>query len=139
LNEIEEKTPMLGKLIGILLIIVGLGLIAIGISYYVGIPNIPSQFQTLANYLSSVGAINMFMYGILSISLGFGLIKAQEWAAGGTFVLLVIVIVNLATYVYYWITTFGTSQLPFSVLASIATIIISFIILVYLVKSVGWR
>ena len=81
----EEKGLGLAKLIGFLFIIVGLGLIFIATLQFVEIPSLSApEIEQLKNYLSGAGTINLVLYGILSFALGIGLMKEEEWAAGGS-------------------------------------------------------
>ncbi len=138
--EEEEKGVLLAKIFGFLFVLIGLGLLFIAALQVVEIPqlNIP-EIQQLKNYLSSVGTINLFLYGILSIALGIGVFRREEWAAGGSFVLLLIIIVNLSTTIWYWVSTFGTSNLPLTITGSMVVVIVSTLILIYLIWAKGWR
>ena len=136
----EEKGLGLAKLIGFLFIIVGLGLIFIAALQFVEIPSLSApEIEQLKNYLSGAGTINLVLYGILSFALGIGLMKEEEWAAGGSFVLLLIIITYLSTYIYYWTSSYGFSNMPFTITASIITVVISVFILIYLIWARGWK
>jgi len=136
----EEKGLSLAKLFGGLFVLVGLILIVIGAMHAFGIPelqNIP-ELQQLAGYLGSVGATMEFVYGILAIVLGIGLIKEEEWAAGGTFILLIIIIVELASYVWYMYSSVGTA-LPMTAWLALSVVAISVLIMIYLIWASGWK
>ena len=137
----NERGLTISNLIGFLFILVGIGLLTIAIVQYVEIPGLSQnpQLQQLASYLGGVGITNLALYGVLSFALGIGLMKEQEWAAGGAFVLLLIIIVYLGTFVYYWVTINGLQNLTYTIYASIGVIVISILILIYLVWARGWR
>ncbi|MGQ4892393.1 MAG: hypothetical protein ACP6IP_07895 [Candidatus Njordarchaeia archaeon] len=140
MEEEEKKGVLLAKIFGILFMLVGIGLIFIGVLQIVEIPQLNiSELQQLKSYLSSVGTINLFLYGILSLVLGAGIFRMEEWAAGGSFVLLLIVIVNLSATIWYWVSNFGTANLPMTIVASIIVVMISILILIYLIWAKGWR
>lgn len=134
----EEKGLGLAKLIGALFVLVGVILLVVG-SIHIGIisefQGIPELVQ-LAQYLSSVGAITEFTYGILAIALGIGLMKEEEWAAGGSFVLLIIIIINLGSYLWY---AFNLGVMTTTAYLAAAIVVFSIIILLYLIWARGWK
>mgnify|MGYP000291765461 CR=1 FL=1 len=137
MNE-EERELTGAKIIGGLFSLTGLLLLIMGISQYIEIPYISEIKGTpLATYLSSVGVVSLFLYGILAIALGVGLIKEEEWAAGGTFVLLLVILVQLVSYVWYMINSIGVLSITGWIAVTI--IILSVIILIYLIWASGWR
>jgi len=137
--HLSSNDPLTGaKIIGGLFCLAGILLIIMAIANYITLPTIPGLEQ-LAGYLGSVGVIMQFVYGILALALGVGLIKEEEWAAGGSFVLLVILIVELGSYVWYFVSTFGYANLPITVWIAATVVFLSIIIMIYLIWASGWR
>ncbi len=138
MSEEEEKGLGLAKLIGALFVLVGLILLVVG-AIHVGLisqlQQVP-ELTKLAQYLSSVGAITEFTYGILAIALGIGLMKEEEWAAGGSFVLLIVIIINLGSYLWY---AFNFGILTTTAYLATAIVVLSIIIMIYLVWARGWK
>ncbi len=127
------------KIIGALFVLTGLILLLIGSMHVFGIPELKELpgMEKLAEYLGSVGALMEFVYGILAVALGIGLIKEEEWAAGGSFVLLVIIIPELGSYFWYMYSLGGV--LPTTAWLALAVVVLSIIILVYLIWAKGWK
>ncbi len=134
----EEKGLGLAKLIGGLFVLVGFILIIVGaihLGYISQLQQIP-ELVKLSQYLSSVGAITEFTYGILAVALGIGLIKEEEWAAGGSFVLLIVIIVNLGSYLWY---SFTQGIMVTTAYLAAAIVFLSIIIMIYLIWARGWK
>ncbi len=127
------------KIIGSLFILVGIILILSGISSYVTLPGLENILKEVASYLATVGAVREIVYGILAMALGVGLIKEEEWAAGGTSILILVLLVELVPQTWYLLTRFSITNLPLIGWLYIGATLISIIILIYLIVAKGWR
>ncbi|MHA1616253.1 MAG: hypothetical protein ACTSX9_02985 [Candidatus Njordarchaeales archaeon] len=127
------------KIIGSLFVLAGIFLILAGISSYITLPGLQTVLKDVATYLATVGAVRSVIYGILAMALGVGLIREEEWAAGGTFILLLVLLIDLIPQTWYLITSFSIANLPLAGWLYLATAIISVIILIYLIVAKGWR
>jgi len=139
-----SEEPKGASIVGILLLLAGVSLLALGASQLLELPQVtdlisglPPDAKNVINILGSVGAYMLVLYGLLAFVLAIGLMKQEEWAAGGTFVLLLIVLVYDVLSVWGWYSISGTFTLP--VIVGAASAVIMLFILIYLIAAKGWK
>ena len=128
------------KIIGALCIIVGVLLIAVGVSSAFSLTVLGSLPPEILSALSSISgnAYMLIVYGIIALGLAVGLFQEEEWAAGGVGVLLLIIVVSTGFNIYSLYSALGlsglyTSLLTFNIpfIITIGTFIVALISLIY--------
>ncbi|MHA1237630.1 MAG: hypothetical protein ACTSSJ_00050 [Candidatus Odinarchaeia archaeon] len=136
------------KIIGSLFVIVGILLIAVGVSSIVSLTILGTLPPEIISALSSISgnAYMLIVYGLIAIGLAVGLFQEEEWAAGGAGILLVIILVSTGFNIYSLYETLGLTGLYSSILAfnvpfiiTIGTFIVALVSLIYLIAAKGWR
>ena len=136
------------KIVGVILAIVGVLLLAVGATQIlaISIPGLPTEIVD-ALLSTGINAYITIVNGLIALGVSIGLFRAQEWAAGGAAVLLLIIAVNAGfSFVSNYIISGTLGDLYSELLAlsipafiNIGVLVVSLICLVYLVAASGWR